>query len=90
MTDTIANQDFCDCITKHIYFKMFLVFVMSMCITFVDEVEILYSKYVFVVFVLALAIVMFAFPNEIGTLVLFVMLIVLIHNNISNEKSKHA
>lgn len=77
---------FCDCITKHIYFKVFVLFVLAMMITFVDDIEFLYSKYILFVFLFVFTLVMFTNSCEIGTLVLLMILIVLISNNQANKK----
>lgn len=81
------NYNFCDCITKHFYFKVFVVFLLSMLLTFVDDVNIFYIKNIFVVFLFVFALVMMTGSCEFGTLVLLVMLIVLIYNNQLNKDS---
>lgn len=82
---------FCDCITKHIYFKAFTVFVLSILITFVDDIEILYSKYIFVIFLFIFSLILFTTGVEfVGVLILLMMLIVLVYNNEKNRERSFA
>lgn len=75
------SPHFCDCITKHVYFKVFVMFVLSMLITFADDVEILYSKYTFVLCIIVFTLLLLTYPNEYGAIVLLMLLIILIYNN---------
>lgn len=78
---------FCECITEHIYFKAFAVFVLSMLITFVDDIEILYSKYIFGVFVFIFSLIVFTTGFEfVGVLILLMMLVVFVFNNIATKR----
>ncbi len=79
---------FCDCITKHIYFKVFVMFVLSLLITFADDVDILYSKYTFYVFVIVFALLLLTYPNEYGASVLLMLLVILIYNNTLQRKKE--
>jgi hypothetical protein len=83
----VEQITFCDCITEHIYFKAFAVFVLSMLITFVDDIEILYSKYIFVILLFIFSLILFTTGVEfVGVLILLMMLIVFVHNNEKNRE----
>lgn len=81
----------CSCITQHTYFKGFVVFVLAVLTTFVDDIEIFYSKYILYITVLVFTLVMFTNSCEIGSLILLMVLIVLIfNNNMNSNKGKQS
>ena len=79
--DSIFGISFCDCICEHIYFKVFVVFVLSILITFCDEIDVLYERYMLYIFVVVFLLMLITKSDDYGTLILLTVLIVLISNN---------
>jgi hypothetical protein len=80
MSNVLQPSSFCDCITRHTYFRVVLVFVLSLMITFVDDIDVLYNKTVLLLFIGMFVISLFI-QNDIGTLVLLTIIIIMVYNN---------
>jgi hypothetical protein len=80
MSYVLQPSSFCDCITRHTYFRVVLVFVLSLIITFVDDIDILYNKTVLLLFIGMFVTSLFIY-NDVGNLVLLTVIIVMVYNN---------
>lgn len=72
--------DFCACITTNMYFKIFVVTVLGLMITFVDEIDVLKEKHVLYAIVGLLILMTFTNLQEYGAILLLVMLVALSYN----------
>jgi hypothetical protein len=82
MIAVFQPSSFCDCVSNHIYFKVIAVFVMSLLITFVDDIDIFYEKGMLILFILIFVLSMSIHTDDVGTLILLTVIIILIYNNI--------
>ncbi len=81
--------DFCDCITTHIYFKVFFVGIIGLVLTFAHEIVVLRSKAALWTVLLVLLMMVYTHKDECGALILLVLLFVLSYNlNIKEHSNK--
>jgi len=78
----IVELDFYQCITSHIYFKMFFVLVFGIIITFADDIEILKQKTsLYVILIVLLMIVLTQMDNYgYGVIMLLMILFIITYN----------
>lgn len=84
--------DFCACITSNLYFKIFVVTILGLILTFVDEIDIFKSQYVLYITLTILVLMSFTNIHEFGAILLLVMLAALnynmiLHNTNNDEKT---
>lgn len=83
--------DFCDCITTHIYFKVFFVGIIGLVLTFAHEIAVLRSKAALWTILFVLLMMVYTHTEECGALVLLVVLFILSYNlNINMHSNNEA
>lgn len=81
MDSTLSlDFDFISCITTNLYFKLFVITILGLTLTFINDVTILHNKYSLLMILLAVLVVLFTQEHEFGTVVLLIALFVLALN----------
>lgn len=76
----MIDDVFCSCITKNWYFKLFAMTVLSLALTFVDDIDILHKKSTVYAILLVLILMTFYYLEELGTVILLLILFVITYN----------
>lgn len=82
----LYNFNYIACITSNVYFKSLVVLVFGLVITFVDKIEVLHDKRVFVGLLLLALLFSWTHLNELGTMILLIVLLMLVYNIQLNQK----
>lgn len=81
-------DEFCACLTKNPYYKVFVVTVLGLAITFIDDLDALHSRWVEMSVLLVFLIMCFSMQqDEFGTILLLLVLCVLVYNGRINKSS---
>lgn len=83
----LYNANYTSCITSNIYFKVLAVVVFGLIITFVDEIDILQDKRAFWILLFVTLLFSWTHLEELGALLLLIILLVLVYN-VQYNKSK--
>lgn len=76
----MIDDVFCSCITKNWYFKLFAMTVLSLALTFVDDIDILHKRSTVYAILLVLILMTFYYLEELGTVILLLILFVITYN----------
>ena len=76
----MIDDVFCSCITKNWYFKLFAMTVLSLALTFVDDIDILHKRSTVFVILSVLILMSFYYLEELGTVILLLILFVITYN----------
>ena len=84
----LYNLEYFSCITSNIYFKFLVVLVFGLVITFVDEIDVLHDKRAFVGLLIITLIFSWTQLEELGAMLLLVLLSMLVFNIQHNKNKK--
>lgn len=85
----IVELDFYQCITSHIYFKLFFVLIFGIIITFADDIDILKQKIsLYVILIVLLMTILTQMDNYGYGVIMLLMIIFIITYNIQLNKRK--
>lgn len=76
----MIDDVFCSCITKNWYFKLFAMTVLSLTLTFVDDIEILHNKSIVYSILFVLLLMTYYYIEELGAVILLLILFVITYN----------
>jgi hypothetical protein len=82
----LYNLDYFSCITTNAYFKALVVVVFGLVITFVDEIDVMHSKLAFVGLLFLALLFSWTHLEELGAVILMLVLLVLVFNIQYNKK----
>jgi hypothetical protein len=82
----MLSNDFCACITTNIQFKFFFVLIFGIILTFIDNIDVLRNKYALSAVLFLLIIMSFTHLEEIGSVILVMILFVLLYNIVYTTK----
>lgn len=84
----VVELDFYQCITSHIYFKLFFVLIFGIIITFADDIDILKQKAsLYIILIVLLMTILTQMDNYGYGVIMFLMIVFIITYNIQlNEK----
>jgi cell division protein FtsW (lipid II flippase) len=78
------NVEFCSCITGNMYFKVFVAVVLGLVLTFAHDLPLLQKRGTFaVVFVVFLLLLFMHLEEELGSILLLFVLLMVMYNTIS-------
>lgn len=81
-------DEFCACLTTNPYYKVFVVTVLGLAITFIEDLDALHTQWVGMSVLLVFLIMCFSTQQEeFGTILLLLVLCVLIYNKRVNKSS---
>lgn len=82
----LYNIGFISCVTSNVYFKTLVVIVLGLTITFIDEIEVLHNKTVVIALLFLTLLLSTTHLDELGAIILVVILMILIFNIERNKK----
>ncbi len=82
----LYNTNYVGCISSNVYFKVLAVIILGLVITFVDEIDVLQDKRALVVLLLVVLLFSWTHIEELGAVILLVMLLVLVYNVQHNKR----
>jgi len=86
----LYNLGYFSCITSNIYFKFLVVVVFGLVITFVDEIDVLHDKRAFMVLLAVALLFSWTHLEELGAMILMIMLLMLVYNIQCMKKKRDA
>ena len=84
----LYNFNYFSCITSNVYFKFLVVVVLGLVITFVDKIDMLHDKMAFVVLLAITLLFSWTHLEELGAVILLIVLSVLVYNIQINKKKQ--
>jgi hypothetical protein len=84
----MLSDEFCACITTNMHFKFFFVLIFGIVLTFIENIDILKNQYALSAILLLLIMMSYTHLEELGSVILLMILFVLLFNIIAAEQSK--
>lgn len=82
----LYNIDYIHCMSNNYYFKFFVVIILGLVITFIEDIKILHSKLSLSILLIVILIMSFTYLDELGSILFLIIIFVLSFNLYKKSK----